>query len=351
VRRTSALRRLLSIAAVAAGLTTFPTPSTFAQSCPTLPTLSALPRRSVLDIWAPSATQAPIYFVAPDPMSTYALFAPVHATLLPPGTLAPDGTPIADIRIMLFGRAGDRVKAASFTPTPLGQPLPAAVLLSAESTPHLTTNIFDDASGNHWYNSDTLFCSGHSLMANGDIFVAGGTELYSIASPDRTTTVDLLYGLEYATHYSSFTGAGNQWTKIDASFSPGQSNLPRRWYSAVTRLADSRMLVTSGLDFVTLNSTDGDAPGRSARLFGLQLAIVRLDEGADVVGQVEQLGPLLLVERDGKPAQPVHGDSALLADLHRDAACGLGLQRGVLGFESLDFRVQRIVSHRRSPRS
>jgi len=211
----------------------------------------------VLDIWAPSSSQAPIYFVAPDPVSTYALFAPVHATLLPPGTLGPDGTPIADIRIMLFGRAGDRVKAASFTPTPLGQALPPAVLLSAESTPHLTTSIFDDASGNHWYNSDTLFCSGHSLTANGDIFVAGGTELYSIASPDRTTTVDLLYGLEYATRYSSFTtSSSGQWTKIDASFSPGQSNLPRRWYSAVTRLPDSRMLVTSGLDFVTLNSSD-----------------------------------------------------------------------------------------------
>jgi len=276
MRRSSALRRLVGIAAVAAGLVTFPTPPASAQSCPTLPSLPGLPRQAVLDIWAPSSSQAPIYFVAPDPVFTYKLFAPVHATLLPPGTRGPDGTPIADIRIMLFGRADDRVKAASFTPTPLGQALPPAVLLSAESTPHLTTSIFDDASGNHWYNSDTLFCSGHTLTANGDIFVAGGTELYSIASPDRTTTVDVLYGLEYATRYSSFTtSGGGQWTKIDASFSPGQSNLPRRWYSAVTRLPDSRMLVTSGLDFVTLNSSDASGhhhladgtPNRSVEVY------------------------------------------------------------------------------------
>lgn len=274
MRPSSALRFLTGVAAVAAGLVVaLPLPAS-AQSCPTLPALSALPRRSVLDVWGPAATQAPIYFVAPDPVTTYALFAPVHATLLPPGTVGPDGATVADIRIMLFGRAGDRVKAASFTPTPLGQALPAAVLLSAESTPHLTTSIFDDASGNHWYNSDTLFCSGHTPMANGDIFVAGGTELYSIASPDRTTTVDLLYGLEYATRYASFS-AGGQWTKIDASFSPGQSNLPRRWYSAVTRLPDSRMLVTSGLDFVTLNSTDASGhhhladgtPNRSVEIY------------------------------------------------------------------------------------
>ena len=91
-------------------------------------------------------------------------------------------------------------------------------------------------------------------MANGDIFVAGGTELYSVTSADGTVKADWLYGLEYASRFASFTPSPNgQWSKVEATFSPGQSNLPRRWYSAVTRLADSRMLVTSGLDFVTLN--------------------------------------------------------------------------------------------------
>jgi hypothetical protein len=196
-------------------------------------------------------------FLLPEGPGRLNVFAPVHATLLPPGTLGGNGVPIDAYRILMFGRAGDRVKAAWFTPTPLGQTLPAVVVLTPEHVPHLATAIFDDADGNHWHNSDTLFCSGHSFTADGSLFIAGGTELYSIASPDRTTTVDLLWGLTYATSYSSFSlGPTGQWSQVEASFSPGASNLPRRWYSAVTRLADSRMLVTSGLDFVALNYSD-----------------------------------------------------------------------------------------------
>lgn len=63
---------------------------------------------------------------------------------------------------------------------------------SATVPPMIST----DTDGNRWYNSDTLFCSGHSFMADGDVFIAGGTELYSITSPDETTRVNLLYGLE-----------------------------------------------------------------------------------------------------------------------------------------------------------
>src|SRR5439155_26925291 len=55
----------------------------------------------------------------------------------------------------------------------------------------------------------------------------------------------------------------------------------------------------------------------SARLLGLQLGVVRLDEGADVVGHVEQLDPLLLVDGDGKTAVPVDGHVALLYYYYR----------------------------------
>lgn len=57
----------------------------------------------------------------------------------------------------------------------------------------MPTEIFKDADNNQWYESDTLFCSGHSFMANGDLFIAGGTELYSITSPDETVKINLLY--------------------------------------------------------------------------------------------------------------------------------------------------------------
>lgn len=273
--RAAALRRLLSLAVVLAAVTALASPAFPQQLCPPLPSLSAIPGRLVMDVWLPAATQAPIYLVAPDPVTTYTLFAPVHATLLPPGTVGPEGNTIGDVRIMLFGRAGDRVKAASFTPTPLGQQLPPYVVLAADITPHLPTSIYDDADGNHWYESDTLFCSGHTFMDNGDLFVAGGTELYSVTSADGTVRVNWLYGLEYASRYSSFsTSASGQWSRIDAAFSPGGSGLPRRWYSAVTRLPDSRMLVTSGLDFVVLNIDEPNGhhhfpgtPNRSVEIY------------------------------------------------------------------------------------
>jgi hypothetical protein len=35
----------------------------------------------------------------------------------------------------------------------------------------------------------------------------------------------------------------------------------------------------------------------------LELFLVRRNEGPDVLGHVEELGPLLLVQGDGKPAQ------------------------------------------------
>ena len=271
------MRRLAVVALVigcAAALWALPAA---AQSCPPLPSLASIPRTLAVDGWAPAATLPPIYFVVPDQTkpSGAALLAPVHATLLPPGTLGPDGVPVNDFRIMLFGRADDRVKAASFRPTPLGLPMPQYVVLTPETIPHLPTEIFKDADNNQWYESDTLFCSGYSFMANGDLFIAGGTELYSITSPDETVKINLLYGLEYATRYSSFTsGPTGQWSKVDATFLPGQSNFPRRWYSAVTRLADSRMLVTSGLDFVTLNIDEPNGhhhfpgtPNRSVEIY------------------------------------------------------------------------------------
>ena len=47
---------------------------------------------------------------------------------------------------------------------------------------------------------------------------------------------------------------------------------------------------------------------------------MRLDEGAEVVSQLEQLGPLLLVEGDRKAAEAVHRHPALLAHLERHTA-------------------------------
>ena len=225
MRPNGALRGLLCLAVlVLAGA------PAAAQTCPVLPSLSSLARGPADDRWVPAATQAPVVLlVVEPPPGKLKGFAPVHATLLPPGTLGPNGVPIDAFRIMMFGKAGDLVKAAWFTPSPLGQTPPALVVVNNETVPHLTTTTYDDTDGNHWFNSDTLFCSGHSFMENGDLFVAGGTELYSVTSADGTVKADWLYGLEYASRYASFTPSPNgQWSKVEATFSPGQSNLPRR---------------------------------------------------------------------------------------------------------------------------
>ncbi|HZE12084.1 MAG TPA: hypothetical protein VE034_10945 [Burkholderiales bacterium] len=66
---------------------------------------------AVTDAWAPQGAPA-VPLKVPDPVSGTAPYPPVHATLLPDG------------RVMLFGKAGMRVKAASFTPTPFDQEPP-----------------------------------------------------------------------------------------------------------------------------------------------------------------------------------------------------------------------------------
>jgi len=67
----------------------------------------------------------------------------------------------------------------------------------------------------------------------------------------------------------------------------------------------------------------------------LQPSLVLLDERPDVIGHVEQLQPLLLVQRHGEPTEAVDRDASLLANLHRDALVPPRLQRLVLGLEAL----------------
>src|SRR5438270_421149 len=82
----------------------------------------------------------------------------------------------------------------------------------------------------------------------------------------------------------------------------------------------------------------------------LQLRLVDLDEGADLVGKIQQLRPLFLVQRDRKAAEPVDRDAALFAHLERDraAAHARRLEGGVLRPETLQLGLH-IVSHWPSP--
>ena len=201
---------------------------------------------AVTDAWAPQGAPA-VPLKVPDPVSGTAPYPPVHATLLP------------DSRVMLFGKAGMRVKAASFTPTPFDQEPPPEVLLTVEDVPvDINQQHVTDAAGRDWLVDETLFCSGHSLMADGSLFVAGGTLLFSNLDQETGARTNILFGMPNATLYSYPL---RRWSRVPGNMpdtDAGGSNLALRWYGTVTRLADSRMLLTSGWDYV---QTTIDTPG------------------------------------------------------------------------------------------
>jgi hypothetical protein len=68
--------------------------------------------------------------------------------------------------------------------------------------------------------------------------------------------------------------------------------------------------------------------------FNFELCLIFFDENLDLVGKAQEFGPLFLIECDGKPAETVNGYGTLFAHLHRNGACPLLLQRGILGAQS-----------------
>ena len=88
--------------------------------------------------------------------------------------------------------------------------------------------VFDPASGLMTATplaTSNIFCSGHALLADGRVLVAGGWD-----------GANGIIGLQHA---NLFSPATQQWTRVpDMSF--------RRWYPSATTLPDGRVLVTSG---------------------------------------------------------------------------------------------------------
>src|SRR5262249_42000404 len=89
-----------------------------------------------------------------------------------------------------------------------------------------------------------------------------------------------------------------------------------------------------------------ERPLGSARALRLELRLVVADEGADVVGQVEQLEPLLLVERHREAPEPVDREPALLAHLEGHPATRSPLEPLVLRPQALDLRLGVVLGHR-----
>ena len=218
----SQLGRIIAVAAVIAGYA----PCAAAQG-------------TANDSWAPQATIPPVKLTVIDPVDGPLPYPPVHATLLPDG------------RVMLFGKAARKEKAAWLAPTPFDQEPPAEVVLQVENVPvDISQQTFTDSAGIQWFVDETLFCSGHALTADGSIFVAGGTLLYSAFNPGTGVRTNILLGMPNSTLYSFPT---RTWSRVPGNMlGIGASNLALRWYGTVTRLADSRMLLTSGLDLAVV---------------------------------------------------------------------------------------------------
>jgi hypothetical protein len=219
---------------------------------------SALAQQAV-DAWAPQGTQPPIELRVDDPVNGNIQFRPVHGTLLPDG------------RVMLFATVGVHARAAWFVPTPIGDPLPASVQLTPDFVPvdiDPPISYTDPATGNRLHLEETLFCSGHTLSADGGIFVAGGTLLYSLYEAATQTTVNYIYGMPNVTEYSLAT---RTWRRGENMRGTGETGSNMRWYGTVTRLGDQRMLVSSGFELASVQvrrpnqpvEHHGSSPNRS----------------------------------------------------------------------------------------
>src|SRR5262245_1372287 len=175
-----------------------------------------------VDRWAPQSPTPPVALTVVDPVTGPSPYPPVHATLLPDG------------RVMLFGKAGRKEKAAWFLPTPFDQDPPAQVVLNVDNVPvDISQQTIPDSSGRPWFVDETLFCSGHSLMDDGSIFVAGGTLLFSNTDALTRTTTTVLFGMPGAMLYSYPSGTWSRPAGNMPGTDVGGSNLALRWYGAV----------------------------------------------------------------------------------------------------------------------
>jgi hypothetical protein len=134
--------------------------------------------------------------------------------------------------------------------TPLDAPMPATVAVQPMTLPSPFGAVVDPAGKMLVFKG--LVCSGHTLMSDGNMFFASGSEadidlgLYAFGFLDAAIAVN---GIAESVTYNPAT---QQWKSNPDMVVPGpQTGRPLRWYGTVTRLADSRMLVTGGYEKAT----------------------------------------------------------------------------------------------------
>jgi len=183
---------------------------------------------TVTDAWSPASTfrTADGWFASP-----------IHATLLP------------DQRILFVGIAREtdppddqaawRRIAWTFTPPPLGAPIPSTTTITELAEP---VELDGFEYGTVWRVNDDLYCMGATLTHDGRVVTAGGTRTVL----DLDSGVDHTLGLPYETIFD-----GTSWVRQPGTMlGTGLFGQPTRWYPTVTRLPDRRTLVTGGLEII-----------------------------------------------------------------------------------------------------
>jgi hypothetical protein len=162
--------------------------------------------------------------------------APIHSTVLPDG------------RVLLFGVARETWPATRETPVRRVAFLldPAQATGESMTVDEIAEPVEIDALPYGTYEvRDDLYCSGHTLTADGRVVTAGGTRAFVDPASNATPIV---LGLHYQTEFDPGTGT---WTRLPgAMVGRGQLPIAARWYPTLTRLPDGRILTVGGFELV-----------------------------------------------------------------------------------------------------
>lgn len=177
---------------------------------------------------------------------------------------AADGSPQRPIHVSLLpdGRLFFFEPAFTMTPTPFwiwrDEDLPDTVTVSPNPPP--LANHVPGVQYGQWHVIDVISCAGHTLAEDGSLIVVGGTRLVSDGPPPWEDVGNVEpAGLEdFAAVFGfsdslAFNPATDSWSTLPNMIGPGQLGFTGpgvRWYPTTTRLADGRILVTSGLEMV-----------------------------------------------------------------------------------------------------
>jgi hypothetical protein len=175
-----------------------------------------------------------------------------------------DGAPQRPIHVSLLpdGRLFFFEPAFAMTPTPFwiwrDEDLPDVVTVSPNPPP--LVNHLPGVQYGQWHVIDVISCAGHTFAEDGSLVVVGGTRLVSDGSPPwGDVTGGEPSGLEdFAAIFGfsdslAFNPATDSWATLPNMIGPGQTSFTgpgARWYPTATRLADGRIMVTSGLEIV-----------------------------------------------------------------------------------------------------